>query len=159
MNQYKDKTQIKSFIKQAYLINQILDEYGFTSILDIGTGPGIIKRVLVKQGKVCHTIEQHRPWEEFTIFKPQIDYRMGYYKDRSWELPSLRKRYDCIVLARFFDIYHTNDDIESIIATLKAIYESHILILQNPKSWQLNTYIQKKAKRHNTTLWPIYVIS
>jgi hypothetical protein len=84
---------------------------------------------------------------------------MGYYKDRSWELPSLRKRYDCIVLARFFDIYHTNDDIESIISTLKAIYESHILILQNPKSWQLNTYIQKKAKRHNTTLWPIYVIS
>ena len=59
MNQYKDPNQVKSLIKQAFLINQVLDEYNFTTILDIGTGPGIIKRVLVKQGKLCHTVEQY----------------------------------------------------------------------------------------------------
>ena len=82
MNQYKDQYQVKSLIKQAFLINQVLDEYNFTNILDIGTGPGIIKRVLVKQGKLCHTVEQYKQWEDFTSFNPQIDYRMGYYKNR-----------------------------------------------------------------------------
>ena len=65
MNQYEDKAQIRSLIKQAYLINRVLDDYGFSSVLDVGTGPGIIKRVLVKQGKLCHTVEQKNQWRDF----------------------------------------------------------------------------------------------
>ena len=158
MNQYKDLNQVKSLIKQAFLINQVLDEYGFSSILDIGTGPGIIKRVLVKQGKLCHTIEQYQQWGDFIPFNPLIDYRMGYYKDRKWELPVLDKTYDCVVLSRFFDIYHTEDDFESVVTTLASLYSKNILILHNPTAWRLNTHVQSIAKRHDTFLWPIYVL-
>jgi hypothetical protein len=158
MNQYKDKAQVKSMIKQAYLINQVLDEYGFSSILDIGTGPGIIKRVLVKQGKLCHTVEQYNQWQDFSVFKPEIDFRMGYYKDRRWELPAPDMQYDCVVLSRFFDLYHTEDDFESVTTTLKTVYSCNILILHNPKAWRLNSYAQAKCKKHNTSLWPIYVM-
>jgi len=157
MNQYQDKLQIRSLIKQAYLINQVLDEYGFTSILDIGTGPGIIKRVLAKQGKLCHTVEQYRQWDEFKHFNPEIDFRMGYYKDRAWELP-VTGRYDCVVLSRFFSLYHTIEDFESVTATLNAAYSNNILVFHNPRSWRLNIHVQSKAKRHNTDLWPIYVL-
>ena len=157
MNQYNDKTQIKSLIKQAYLINQVLDEYGFSSVLDVGTGPGIIKRVLVKQGKLCHTVEQHNQWQDFSAFNPQIDYRMGYYKDCQWEFPATKRQYECVVLARFFDLYHTSIDLESILAVLRN-YSKHVLILQNPKSWKRNTYMKKRAKRHETSLWPIYIL-
>lgn len=159
MNQYKDKAQIKSLIKQAHLINQVLDEYSFTSILDIGTGPGIIKRVLVKKGKLCHTIEQNNQWKDFSKFNPEIDFRMGYYKDRRWELPVLETKYDCIVLARFFDLHHTEDDFESVIASLKMLYCDNILILHNPKAWRLNSHVQKRATCHNTSLWPIYMLT
>ena len=61
------KTKHKSLIKQAYLINRVLDDYGFSSVLDVGTGPGIIKRVLVKQGKLCHTVEQRN-----RVYKPGL---------------------------------------------------------------------------------------
>ena len=37
MSQYKDPAQIKSLVKQAYLINEVLDKHSFTKILDIGT--------------------------------------------------------------------------------------------------------------------------
>lgn len=158
MNQYQDKLQIRSLIKQAYLINQVLDEYGFTSILDIGTGPGIIKRVLAKQGKLCHTVEQYRQWDEFKHFNPEIDFRMGYYKDRAWELPASEIQYDCVILSRFFNLHHTEDDFESVISTLKMIYKCNILVFHNPKAWRLNTYVQKKAIRHETSLWPIYIL-
>ena len=159
MSQYKDPDQIKSLVKQAYLINQILDKNSFTKILDIGTGPGIIKRVLIKQGKLCHTVEQKNQWQEFTQFNTKIDFRMGYYKDRQWELPAPRMKYDCVVLARFFDLFHTEDDFESITTTLTTLYSDNILILHNPKAWRLNTYAQKKAIQYNTTLWPIYLLS
>lgn len=159
MNQYSDPAQIRSLIKQAYIINLVLDEYGFKTILDVGTGPGIIKRVLVKQGKICHTIEQHQQWQDFSQFNPEIDFRMGYYKDCMWELPALDQKYDCVVLARFFDLYHTELDFESVIATLHTVYADHILILHNPKAWRLNTYVQAKAKKHDTCLWPIYMVS
>ena len=158
MNQYKDQYQVKSLIKQAYLINQVLDEYNFTSILDIGTGPGIIKRVLVKQGKLCDTVEQYQQWQDFNAFNPSIDYRMGYYKNRKWELPVLNKTYDCVVLSRFFDLHHTEDDFESVVTTLASLYCKNILILHNPTAWRLNTHVQSIAKRHNTSLWPIYVL-
>jgi 2-polyprenyl-3-methyl-5-hydroxy-6-metoxy-1,4-benzoquinol methylase len=159
MSQYKDKLQIKSLIKQAHLINEVLDKHSFETILDIGTGPGIIKRVLTKQGKLCHTVEQKLQWQEFAQFNPQIDFRMGYYKDRQWELPAPRMKYDCVVLARFFDLFHTEDDFESVTTTLTTLYSDNILILHNPKAWRLNTYVQKKAIKYNTTLWPIYLLS
>ena len=158
MNQYKDLNQVKSLIKQAFLIYQVLDEYGFSSILDIGTGPGIIKRVLVKQGKLCHTIEQYQQWGDFIPFNPLIDYRMGYYKDRKWELPVLDKTYDCVVLSRFFDLFHTEVDFESVVSMLTSLYSKNILILHNPTAWRLNTHVQSIAKCHNTFLWPIYVL-
>lgn len=158
MNQYKDKAQVKSLIKQAYLINQVLDEYGFTSILDIGTGPGIIKRVLVKQDKLCHTVEQYNQWQDFSDFKPEIDFRMGYYKDRRWELPALDLRYDCVVLSRFFDLHHSELDFESVTTTLHTAYADNILVSHNPRAWRLNTHIQKKAIKHDTSLWPIYML-
>jgi len=157
MNQYEDKAQIKSLIKQAHLINQVLDEYGFSSVLDVGTGPGIIKRVLVKQGKLCHTVEQYSQWQDFSKFNPDIDFRMGYYKDRQWEFPAPEMQYDCVVLARFFDLYHTELDFESVVGVLRN-YSRYVLFLHKPSSWRLNSYIQKKAKRHNTSLWPIYVL-
>jgi hypothetical protein len=157
MNQYEDKAQVRSLIKQAYLINQVLDEYAFSSVLDVGTGPGIIKRVLVKQGKFCHTVEQYSQWKDFSKFKPEIDFRMGYYKDCQWEFPAPEMEYDCVVLARFFDLYHTVLDFASVVGILRN-YSRHILILQNPKSWQLNSHVQKRAIRHNTSLWPIYVL-
>ncbi len=157
MNQYEDKAQIRSLIKQAYLINRVLDEYGFSSVLDVGTGPGIIKRVLVKQGKLCHTVEQKNQWRDFSKFKPEIDFRMGYYKDRRWEFPWTGTFYDCVVLARFFDLYHTDDDLESVLGVLR-MYSNNILILQEPRSWRLNGYVQEKAIRHDTSLWPIYLL-
>ena len=157
MNQYKDKAQINSLIKQAFYINDVLDKYGFKSVLDIGTGPGIIKRVLVKKGKLCHTVEQYHQWEEFKQFNPQIDFRMGLYENRQWELP-VTGRYDCVVLSRFFSLYHTIEDFESVTATLNAAYSNNILLLHNPKSWRLNLHVQSKAKRHDTDLWPIYVL-
>ena len=159
MSQYKDKLQIKSLVKQAYLINEVLDKHSFTKILDIGTGPGIIKRVLAKQGKLCHTVEQKTQWQEFTQFNTKIDFRMGYYKDRQWELPAPRMVYDCVVLSRFFDLFHTEDDFNSVTTTLKTLYSSNILILHNPKAWRLNTHIQNIAKRYDTSLWPIYLLS
>lgn len=158
MSQYKNQHQVKSLIKQAYLVNQVLDKYNFTTILDIGTGPGIIKRILVKQGKLCHTIEQYQQWQEFNAFNPQIDFRMGYYKNRQWELPALERTYDCVVLARFFDLFHTEDDFDSVVTTLTSLYSRNILILHNPTAWRLNTHVQSKAKRYNTSLWPIYVL-
>lgn len=158
MNQYEDKAQIKSLIKQAYLINQVLDKYGFNSILDVGTGPGIIKRVLVKSGKFCHTVEQKNQWKDFSKFNPDIDFRMGYYKDCRWEFPFTGIYYDCVVLARFFDLYHKEIDLESVLGILRN-YSKNILILQEPKSWRLNTYVQEKAKRHGTSLWPIYMFT
>lgn len=158
MSQYKDQNQVRSLIKQAYLINQVLDEYNFTTILDVGTGPGIIKRVLVKQGKLCQTVEQYKQWEDFSAFNPEIDFRMGYYTNRQWELPAPTRVYDCIVLARFFDLFHTEDDFESVVTTLTSLYSKNILILHNPKAWRLNTYAQLKAKRHETSLWPIYIL-
>lgn len=157
MSQYEDKAQIKSLIKQAYLINQVLDEHGFNSVLDVGTGPGIIKRVLVKQGKMCHTVEQHRQWQDFTRFKPEIDFRMHYYRDGNWRFEVPLRQYDCVVLARFFDLYHTQFDFASVMAVLKQ-YSKHVLVLQKPRSWQLDVYIQKIAKRHDTNLWPIYLV-
>ena len=159
MTQYSNSNQVRSLIKQAYLVNQVLDAYGFTTVLDIGTGPGIIKRVLVKQGKICHTMEQYHQWDEFKKFSPEIDFRMGYYKDRRWELPVLEQRYDCVVLARFFDLYHTEIDFESVVATLHTAYADNILILHNPKAWRLNLHAQKRCKKHMTNLWPIYVLS
>ena len=157
MNQYEDKAQIKSLIKQAHLINQVLDKYGFSSVLDVGTGPGIIKRVLVKQGKLCHTVEQYHQWQEFTKFNPDIDFRMSYYKDCRWEFLVPQNQYDCVVLARFFDLYHTQLDFEFVLAVLRN-YSCNLLVLQQPSSWRLNTYVQKKAKRHDTSLWPIYIL-
>ena len=157
MNQYKDKAQIISLIKQAFYINQVLDKYGFSSVLDVGTGPGIIKRVLVRQGKLCHTVEQYNQWQDFSQFNPEIDFRMGYYKDCQWEFPASEIQYDCAVLARFFDLYHTELDFESVIGVLRN-YSHYVLVLQKPNSWRLNTYIQKRAKRHDTSLWPIYVL-
>ena len=159
MKQYEDKTQIRSLIKQAYSINQVLDEYGYKTILDIGTGPGIIKRVLVKQGKLCHTVEQYEQWEDFKTFRPKIDFRMGYYKNQEWTLPPPTMIYDCVVLARFFDLFHTEEDFDSIVCMLTALYSKNILILHNPKAWRLNTHAQSKAKRHNTSLWPIYMLN
>jgi hypothetical protein len=157
MNQYKDYYQVKSLFKQAFYINDVLDKYKFKSVLDIGTGPGIIKRVLVKKGKICHTVEQYNQWEEFKQFNPQIDFRMGYYKARHWELP-VTGRYDCVVLSRFFNLHHTVDDFESVTASLKAMYSNNIIIFHNPKAWRLNTHVQSKAVCHNTPLWPLYVL-
>lgn len=159
MNQYKDKIQLKSLIKQAHLINQVLDEYKFFSILDIGTGPGIIKRVLVKQGKLCHTVEQYEQWQDFTAFNPEIDFRMGYYKDQEWTLPPTTMDYDCVVLARFFNLHHTPQDFDSVVCMLMTLYSKNVLILHNPTAWRLNTHVQSRAKRHNTSLWPIYMLT
>ena len=157
MYQYQDEFQIRSLLNQAYFINQVLDEYGFTSVLDIGTGPGIIKRVLVKKGKICHTVEQYNQWEEFRQFHPQVDFWMGYYKEKHWELP-VAGRYDCVVLSRFFNSRHTVEDFESVISSLKKMYSNNILIFQNPEGWRLNKYIQSKAVCHDTPLWPLYVL-
>jgi len=66
--------------------------------------------------------------------------------------------YDCVVLSRFFDLFHTEDDFESVVTTLASLYSKNILILHNPKAWRLNTHVQSIAKRHNTSLWPIYVL-
>ena len=157
MNQYKDKAQVKSMITQAYLINQVLDEYGFTSVLDIGTGPGIIKRVLVKHNKLCHTVEQHKQWDEFKHFNPDIDFRMGYYDKGNWDLPIPSIRYDCVVLSRFFNLHHTDFDFESVVCGLQQIYADHVLIMHNPKAWRLNTIAQSLCVKHETVLWPIYI--
>ena len=56
------------------------------------------------------------------------------------------------------ELNHTEVDFESVVTTLTMLYSKNILILHNPTAWRLNTHVQSIAKRHDTFLWPIYVL-